>query len=211
MISRSISVLLLMITGAAASNGTNDGGLPRVVVSVFNDAEVEEAVLHRAGEQVVALFQGAGVELTWQECAATVAPRRCTDFESSGHLSLRIVRASANLKASVFGVAFLGEDGSGTQADIFFDEVKRLSAESGPPLETVLGHVAAHELGHLLLGTNAHSRSGIMRPRWTSTDLQSGSCASLQFLPEQAQRIREKLVLNAEIPDGVAVSLVRLP
>jgi len=38
---------------------------------------------------------------------------------------------------------------------------------------SLLGHVMAHEVGHILQGTTQHSESGIMR-RWTGQDFRDG-------------------------------------
>ena len=41
--------------------------------------------------------------------------------------------------------------------------VEPIQQEAGPSAEAILGLVIAHELGHLLLGTNSHAARGIMR------------------------------------------------
>jgi hypothetical protein len=51
----------------------------------------------------------------------------------------------------------------------------------------------AHELGHLLLGSNAHSRQGIMCPDWHGGELQLASTGSLLFSEEQARFMRKRL------------------
>jgi hypothetical protein len=43
----------------------------------------------------------------------------------------------------------------------------------------LLGHVMAHELGRLLLGSNAHSRQGIVCPRWYGDELHLASKGAL--------------------------------
>jgi len=54
----------------------------------------------------------------------------------------------------------------------------------------ILGHVVAHEIGHLLLAPGAHSPSGIMR---ASLDRQLAALGGLFFTASQAQDIRTKL------------------
>jgi Zn-dependent peptidase ImmA (M78 family) len=57
----------------------------------------------------------------------------------------------------------------------------------------VLRHVMAHELGHLLLGSNAHAEIGIMRPRWFGQQLRAVERGALFFSPEQALLMRNGL------------------
>ncbi len=46
-------------------------------------------------------------------------------------------------------------------ATVFFHRVEAVT--KGGPVAPALGNAIAHELGHLLLGRNAHSPTGIMR------------------------------------------------
>ena len=98
------------------------------------------------------------------------------------HFSIRVVPDSLTLPESIFGVSFSGQDGSGRYSDVFYGTAYRLSESGRLNLGEVLGHVMAHELGHLLLGSNAHSRLGIMRPHWSAEELQSLRMGKLLFL-----------------------------
>jgi hypothetical protein len=60
-------------------------------------------------------------------------------------------------------------------------------------LGTILGHVMVHEIGHLLLGTNSHSASGIMRAQWRNAELLSAGKGALVFAPAQSRRMRQRL------------------
>ena len=60
---------------------------------------------------------------------------------------------------------------SGTLATIYLEPAERLAREARVTTGTVLARAMAHELGHLLLGTNTHSPRGLMRPVWTAEEL----------------------------------------
>jgi len=57
----------------------------------------------------------------------------------------------------------------------------------------LLGHALAHEIGHLLLGPNSHSRTGIMRAHWNHDEIERIARAQLLFTDQQAQRIRKEV------------------
>ena len=57
-----------------------------------------------------------------------------------------------------------------------------------------LGHVMAHEVGHLLLGGHSHAATGLMTPDWNPLETR------LQTLtPEQAQVIRVRAMATEGI------------
>ncbi len=67
----------------------------------------------------------------------------------------------------------------------------------------LLGHVMAHELGHLLLPYGAHVVAGVMRPEWDRAQVKNAAKGLLTFTPDQAALIRERLQASASpIPDA---------
>ena len=112
-------------------------------------------------------------------------------------MSLRVVRKPVSLSEHALGVAFL-EGRGGRYADIFFDHVERLRGkEAGVNLDTIFGYAMAHEIGHLLLGSNSHSRSGIMQGEWRGDQLRSIGLGELLFTSDQGERMREQVVSRA--------------
>jgi hypothetical protein len=77
---------------------------------------------------------------------------------------------------------------SGGRIHVFSDRVG--AAGSDPPMGVLLGHVIAHELGHILEGANRHSAEGIMKARWTHADLERMAVHALFFSREDIESIR---------------------
>jgi hypothetical protein len=50
---------------------------------------------------------------------------------------------------------------------VFYDRVRALGGDGETSL---LGHVLAHEIGHILQGSARHSESGVMKPQFTPDD-----------------------------------------
>jgi hypothetical protein len=117
----------------------------------------------------------------------------CATVEWPAHIALRVVPRSRVATGEVFGVAFLSADGEGCYSDVFYDRVTELHANWNAALADTLGSVMAHELGHLLLGSNSHSGMGIMRARWQNEDLRRLSRGSLVFTNEQADRMSARM------------------
>ncbi len=100
----------------------------------------------------------------------------------------------SRLPKNAFGLALVPEDGSqGTNAYIFSRRVERLAAANPDiSLAVLLGCVAAHEIGHLLLGSNTHQRSGIMTADWYGADLRHAATGDLLFTKEQGAHLQKE-------------------
>jgi hypothetical protein len=158
---------------------------------------VPAEVLARAETEASQVFRKAGIEVNWLNCKVPAineeASRACRETIFTEHLHLRIVRRSLGLKAEAMGVSFQGEDGSGCYADLFYEPMQQLHRSDGTDVASLLGRVAAHEIGHLLLGTNSHSTAGIMHAHWTAQELANAKLGSLVFLENESRRMRAKL------------------
>jgi hypothetical protein len=125
--------------------------------------------------------------------APTRSELDCASFDWPTRLAVRIVPRSERSTSEVFGAAFLSDEGTGCYSDIFYDRATKLHADWNVGLSDLLGNVIAHELGHLLLGSNSHSRAGIMRAHWQSEELNLLSRGNLWFTREQGEHMRGKL------------------
>jgi hypothetical protein len=171
-----------------------------VTVAVHNHAGVSANTLAQVERTASSIFKQAGVDVDWANCDLPVEAVRiassCRVTEFPRHLQLSIAPRSKNLTESVLGISFLGEDGSGCYSDVFFWPTKELHQRFHVDLGTLLGHVVAHEIAHLLLGTNAHSDTGIMRPHWSEQDLLNASKGHLLFTQAQGRTMREKVTTS---------------
>lgn len=169
---------------------------PSVVVSVFNDSDISTEILKQAEKVSSQVFEESGIHIDWLNCspaddapAGEVACRRAIPQ----HLHLHIVRRSLNLRDPILGISYLASDGTGFQADIFYEGIEKLRQETFVDPAIILGHVAAHEIGHLLLGSNSHSPRGIMRAHWNMEELARANLGLLLFTKSQSHRMTEKL------------------
>jgi hypothetical protein len=89
------------------------------------------------------------------------------------------------------GQSIAGHDG-GTYGTIFLEPAEEEASEANLPPVIVLAYAVAHEIGHLLLGDQAHSPQGLMRARWTANDFLAMAQNRLRFTPEQVKELRER-------------------
>jgi hypothetical protein len=169
---------------------------PQVTVSVYNDAQVSPDILSRAQQRATEIFSHSGLNVTWTGCIPADKNQdagACTGGETPNRLVLRIIpRGASSTTAAAFGVAFLAADGTGRYSDVFWRRAQELHATSNVNVAAILGSVMAHEVGHLLLGSNAHAVSGIMRAQWQAAELRHINMGTLLFLPGEGSRMRAR-------------------
>lgn len=193
-------VLILVTPGMCAGTKAVPKTPIVMMISVQDDVGIPWKTIRASERQASHVFREAGIELDWQNCHAlpetsgeTQAWQNCAEAVFPGHLHLRIVNRSIGLSPDVMGISFLSADGSGYKADVFYDEIKCLQKETNASLPTLLGHVTAHEIGHLLLGANSHAPQGIMRAVWGPDELKSAKRGALFFSAEQSQHMRDRV------------------
>lgn len=185
-------VLLCACVVAASSQVQNS----EVTVLVYDNAGAGAAGVDQAGHEVERIYRAAGIRLQWIDCshANSAAKSACRVTSARNQLVLHIMHEGKNTSDTVYGVAFIGPEGWGKYADIFFDRVRQGRRESGADMAQLLGAVAAHEIGHLLLGSHSHTWVGVMTPVWQGQTLRAVNMGTLFFTPEQALAMRARIV-----------------
>jgi len=167
-----------------------DRSIVRVLLT--NLAEVPAGMLDHAKAEAVAVFERSQISLEWSDAKA--CETRC--------LFVRIVAkpiGTESRKQSVVGIAPGTREARGKFAWVFYDRICIYSADLQLDASQMLGHVIAHELGHLLLPHGAHSLTGVMRPAWDRAQENGVIQGVLTFLPDQAALIRHRLSASASL------------
>jgi hypothetical protein len=196
-ITATLGLGLILFGSLPALAASGQGDLTRLRVSVFNSSPISASIIEQAERQAGRVFRDVGVDVIWLNCPQDASHEaslgRCSEVSFPFHLHLGILRVSRGLKGSTIGISFSAEDGRGCYADLFYEPIRQLEEETSVALSVILGHAMAHELGHLMLGINSHSPSGLMRAHWTREDLTNASRGNLRFSLEQSLRIINRL------------------
>jgi hypothetical protein len=195
---RHFAVACLLAAGWTAGRPLNAGtreDVPRFTVRLYNYAGVDSLQLRRGITAASRVFRRAGIQLVWVECSVTREDVRkdsaCGQFDGTPWAQLTILPEKMaqrfEFDHEAFGVAF------GCLASVFFDRVQELSGQMRIPESLVLGHIMAHELGHVLLGPASHSSNGVMIANVKRTDLPKVVKGWLAFDSEQAARMQAHL------------------
>jgi len=164
-----------------------------ITVDLIDSAEVAPGTRSRAEHEFEHIMQTAGISVAWIEGDANTPVDLLADA-----IVLRILpKAGPSDDPKALGVALAPGPG-GIYATIFFDRVCERVADpvlskAGARLEGVLGHAMAHEIGHLLLGMNSHSASGLMSAVWRVEDFRRLARGQFNFRPDEAARMRSEV------------------
>ena len=196
-----LSISLLVTLGwadASAASRLQAKQNPLVTVRIYDHAKLRPTTLRKAEKEAARIFRLAGIDTIWLHCPLTeeelAGNRVCERDFGKSSLVLRILPES---KARVlardpreFGIAHLSERGGfATDASVFSHRAAELAETIIASKAVVLGHVLAHEMGHLLLGAGRHSSEGLMMAGWRAEQLHHVSKGQLVFTPKQAARM----------------------
>ena len=112
-------------------------------------------------------------------------------------LEIRLVPGSTarrlKQERTVAAMVWIPPGGFGAVAFVFSHRAAAIARIQEVDLGLLLGHLMAHEVGHLLLGNRNHSAGGIMHDPWTKTELDYLRQGALKFHPGDAEQIRKHL------------------
>ncbi len=180
---------LVVLVGAAGG----EEGTPSVTVWVYNYSNVPAGTVEEAEVITTWVMEQAGLGVEWVEFRPGVRrPLRSSD------LVLRLVPeamiANWGLDGKHLAFSLVPPDSQSNYiAGVITDRVEEVAGRERYPLAMVLGHVMAHELGHLLLGNKRHSVAGIMSFPVNRGYLVRASKGLLRFAPSEQRRIRREV------------------
>ena len=196
-VSLGLGLLGMVSMGGSSMRADSVSRRPVVRISVYNDAGLKRGTLLHAEEDAAAVFRRAGIETEWKNCGGEEVfagvGKPCNEVAYPVRLVLRIERRPRGLVSEPLGVAYLADDGKGVYCDVFLEPMEELQQIYAVSLDSLLGHVAAHEIAHLLLGLHSHTASGLMRARWGLQTMEEMKRSGLEFNSTQAAVMVERL------------------
>jgi len=194
--------LAMCCYGGPPQENTGTGTDKQITIRVHNYAEANLSVLRHAERVAGDILRKAGVNTVWAECPIGQdfthdpicgKPHSSLDFVFS--LLPRSMSDRFHLRAAVLGFAIeVDGKGFGSSASIFYDVVRDSAAQRREDLDQLLGAAIAHELGHLLLGTNSHSTTGLMSAAWSTKQLIVVQQRGLTFSSADAERLQKAVL-----------------
>jgi hypothetical protein len=211
---KSIAIAALMVASASAAE---------LRVVVYDQARVPKDVTRTAFEDLRRIFHESGIEIqlvAGDETAFEASlitypapPPKGREQEAAclarRDIALEIAVASGfgKRKNTILGTAQpLAREGLNVR--VFDDPIQDTAMRENRTHAAVLAHVIAHEIGHVLLQTNAHSRRGLMSALWTDYEYGIIARGLMFFTADQSKAMR--MVLSGAGCANAVVSAVRI-
>ena len=201
-------VLGLASAWPAAAAAVVDAPLTPLVIRLYDAPSLPGGSTRAAIEEAHEILQQAGFAPAWVSCTVTPAPpSRCALPLDGAELAVRVMLSGAPglVPPPVAATRPLGyslvdaRTKSGTLATVYFDRVAWLADAARVDMGALLGRAIAHEIGHLLLGTNEHAGSGVMRAMWSRDALRNSRPADWRFRARDAKQMRAALAARREV------------
>lgn len=185
----------LLIVGPASRADADTPATVPLEVRTYDQTELTPDVREAMLRVAATILAGAGVSVDWRACDAGRAAAPCPAPLGPRELALRLVRRAPEVDSArtvTLGYALVNTtDGSGALATVYVDRASQLARRADLELSTLLGRAVAHEIGHLLLGTSAHSRDGVMRASWSPRALLRNQAGDWAFTAREAKLLRK--------------------
>lgn len=208
--SKNIVAVVCLVVSATVAAQANELGVPEVTVRTYKTS-ISLNELTAARHLVDQILGEAGIAVSWLQCwspdRTAQTPVACNQPLKPGEVILKIGPASdsnsLNYQASL-GYSFIDpRAGTGSVAMVYTDRVRDLSRRAAVSNVGLLARAMAHEIGHLLLGSN-HAATGLMRAFWSRAELRRNLAADWRFSENEAQAITA--ALGSAKPHPIACS-----
>lgn len=194
----------LVVLGCLAAPAESLAQTP-ITIRVYDTVERPAAERGAAIAAAATIFTNADLSIAWLDCGRGGADYPCAHTRQPRDMVVRIVarataadtgalnaitanddadterEAAAEPTLHLGSAAVTGTARTGVVATIYADHVRRVARRTGVEFGLLLGRAMAHEIGHLLPGSDGHTSSGLMRAVWTDGELRENRAADWVF------------------------------
>lgn len=175
----------------------------RITARLYGTAGSVDDTLESEMLETVKILATADVQLTLQPCEGWRPgddSNPCARPMIGGEFAVRTYRSDVRKNdphEHALGYSlFDPETGHGSLVTIDLSAVDWLAEASDANARLLVGRVAAHEIGHLLLGSGDHSRAGLMRSVWSARSLRQARSNDWTFTGREVALIHATSVTH---------------
>jgi hypothetical protein len=178
--------LISLLSTAASLAAQNTVPVVEVIVPPVNSPSMGRA-LYRAKGIATDIFSQIGVQVRWglqnsKPRGRPKEPRHRTILVEFSWNTPENLRPRAMALSHPYPV-------DGANITLFMDRLEPMSGPNPTTTAALLGHVLAHEMGHVLQGTEHHSATGVLKAQWSLAEIKNMASQPLRFTDYDATLI----------------------
>jgi hypothetical protein len=190
MSNRGCLILALLVLASELSAQT-----VAVEVHVYDQAGLQPPTFQKLVTQTQKILAETGLSIQVKPCGRSVSVVCESQTRGTRYLIVRVVaggpKKMKNVRRPPLGQSFTDGDGR-KYASVFLERVQDEAASANVPWVIVFAYATAHEIGHLLLGNEAHTPRGVMKATWDRKDYEAMNQKYLHFSKEQVRQLRSR-------------------
>jgi hypothetical protein len=179
------AALALLLPSALPGAGGDPVKMPNVGVVVVNLSTAPPDLVLKAEAESQQIYAAAGIRVTWLNTVNGVR------WEGPDTVLRAVIlpQAPPSRALAAFGTALRDRQ----EVLLFQDRIVRFGQIVDLPPHLMLSVALVHEIGHLLLDSDDHTPSGIMRAEWGQDDLNAIRRGQFHFTSDQIRRMKTNI------------------
>lgn len=183
-----------LILGSLIMNPVDGRG--QLALMVCDKTQASSAALESAQQTTEQIFRNSRIGVQW----TNLPPATCTQPPMAAGITIVIAPESPKGWTSADAMGFApGGTGDRPRAYIFMNLVNTFMNKFQIPVDrenalgTILGYAIAHEVGHVLLPGEPHTKTGIMSTDWSFAQWENALAGTLWFAPQHQEIMIKRL------------------
>src|SRR5262245_32894945 len=174
------AALVLLLASVMSGAEAYPDEMPNVGVLVRNLSPAPLNMVQEAEAACQQIYRAAGIRLTWINSVEDVT------WEGPDVVFRAVIlpQAPPSRALAAFGTALRERQ----ELLLYHDRIVRFAKIVDLPMQSMLSIALVHEIGHLLLDSDDHTPSGIMRGEWDREDLNGILRGQSHFTSGQVRR-----------------------
>jgi hypothetical protein len=153
---------------------------------VFAMDKITMSVYCGARNDAAWMFSRAGIRLKWVESEKE-------DYPTTVLVRVLVVSSPGPANISPTALAYATPFNNHPTIFVLYNRLVDTVARRPQMLSRLLGHVLAHEIGHILQRSDRHAESGVMKAGWSNVDYEAMARAPLPFTPFEIEVMQDGL------------------
>jgi hypothetical protein len=139
------------------------------------------------------MFRKIGLQIRWGHAESSKA------FQKNGQIAVLVHLVTGGMQDTAggcrsstgFGCAYSFDTSDGAKVIVNYDRIHERIWYRPRLFHSLLAHVIAHEVTHVIEVRDYHSSAGVMKQHWTTKDLMQMENSPLEFTDEDVEFIQK--------------------